>query len=374
MRNCVFTQEMVQHSLISVGNTERILKAIHKARCGKAVSLVYLGGSITEGALAEPRETNCFAFLSAQIFRQQFMSNPALLQYHNAGISGTPSLLGITRCEQDVLQHSPDIVFVEFAVNDSDEMKNKLAYESLIRKLLSSKTHPAVVLIFTRMEKGYTAQPHMQLIGQHYQLGMISVGNAINPELENNHMQWSDYSSDYAHPTTEGHQFIAEMITHYCNTALRTKAEPYIVPEATVFGNDLESLHNIRKDDPCILDTGSFTYSEDRCYSYQNGWVHAENAPNHPAVFGVTGTHMTIAFKQENDNQYGRAEVYVNDQCEVVLPGYSEKGWGNVVTELIAFHQPGKQNIQIKMHEEDCSKKFTLLDIAVADATKKERD
>ena len=129
----VFTQEMVERSLTAVGNTQRLHRAIDKAQKGEAVSIVYLGGSITEGAAAQPRTTKCYAYLSAQLFAEKFMADPGKLQYHNAGISGTPSLLGITRCQQDVLAHQPDIVFVEFAVNDSTDPFGRMAYESLVR-------------------------------------------------------------------------------------------------------------------------------------------------------------------------------------------------------------------------------------------------
>ena len=366
MKISIFTKEMIERSLISTGNTERIHKVISKAKSGKEVSLVYLGGSITEGALAEPRETNCYAYRSAQAFAKRYMKSPSQLRFHNAGISGTPSLLGITRCEQDVLQYEPDIVFIEFAVNDSDEWKNKISYESLIKKLLLSKTEPAVVLIFTRMEKGYTAQPHMSLIGKHYQLGMISVGNAITPEIECGSMNWSDYSSDYAHPTTEGHRFISDLIMHYLLKAENLRPEPHHLPDTAVFGNELAKLENIKAHDSRILDQGSFLFGCAKCYSYHTGWTHTDNSGHMPMRIQAIGAYLLLAFKQENDNCCGRAEVYVNGKATTVLHGHSEKAWGNIVTELIAFEHAGQQDILIKMHDEDRLKKFTFLDIAIA--------
>ena len=57
----LFTDEMVQRSLLSVGNTQRMHKAIEKAKNGEDVTLVYLGGSITEGSAAQPQKTKCYA-------------------------------------------------------------------------------------------------------------------------------------------------------------------------------------------------------------------------------------------------------------------------------------------------------------------------
>lgn len=40
---------MIERSLMNLGNTYRIRKAIEKARAGKEVTLAYIGGSITQG-------------------------------------------------------------------------------------------------------------------------------------------------------------------------------------------------------------------------------------------------------------------------------------------------------------------------------------
>lgn len=53
------------------------------------------------------------------------------VQYVNAGLSGTPSKLGILRLDRDVLAYEPDICFIEFAVNDGTETDYQNAYESI---------------------------------------------------------------------------------------------------------------------------------------------------------------------------------------------------------------------------------------------------
>jgi lysophospholipase L1-like esterase len=214
-----FTREMVEKTFMDTGNTERLHAAITKAKNGETVTIAYLGGSITEGALAQPQPLKCYAYLSAHCFAEKFMPDAAKLNYINAGVSGTPSLLGITRLEQDVLRHNPDIVFVEFAVNDSSDLISQGVYESLLRKLLMSETQPAVILLFTVLSGGYSCQEHMSMLGRHYNLGMISVKDAIWPDIQQGTLAWSDYSPDYAHPTTEGHAFVAELI----DTILRKK-------------------------------------------------------------------------------------------------------------------------------------------------------
>lgn len=364
----VFTQEMVERSLFSLGNTQRLHRAIDKAKNGEKVSIVYLGGSITEGALAVPQATNCYAHRSAQLFAEKFMKDPSQLAYHNAGISGTPSLLGITRCQQDVLSHAPDIVFVEFAVNDSTDETSRMVYESLVRKLLQSETQPAVVLVITLMNSGYSAHVHMKQIGKHYGLGVVSVYDAVQIQIDQGKMQWSDYSTDYAHPTTEGHAFIAELIGHYFDQAAATPAEDYTIPADACYGKALEHLQNLRTGDAAILSEGSFPFGPARCYSYTQGWRRSLTATdNAPLVLELNATCLTLAFKQEKDTACGTAQVLVDGQVAATLPGYADTAWGNVVTQLVPLGDSGAHRIELRMAPGDEGKRFTLLDIGFAE-------
>ena len=363
----VFTQQMVERSLYQIGNTQRLHKAIEKARAGEKVSMVYLGGSITEGAAAEPRATNCYAARSARLFAEKFMADPAQLEYHNAGISGTPSLLGITRCEQDVLAYAPDIVFVEFAVNDATDADAQMAYESLVRKLLQSETQPAVILVLTLMNSGYSAHVHMKQIGKHYDLGVVSVYDAVKPQLDMKLMTWSDYSADYAHPTTEGHAFIAELIGYYFDQAAATEPTEYTVPDEARYAKSLESLQNVRPGGAEIVSEGSFPLTGVSCYSYTKGWRHSSLAESsEPLVLSLTGHTMTVAFKQEKNELCGTAEVWVDGKLAATLPGYAENAWGNVVTQLIPLGENATHAVEIRMAEDSNGKYFSLLDVAYA--------
>lgn len=363
----VFTRTMVERSLLAVGNTERFHKAVEKAQRGERVTIAYLGGSITEGALAQPQPLNCYAYLSARRFAEKYMPDAAQLNYINAGISGTPSLLGITRLEQDVLRHEPDIVFVEFAVNDSGDLISQGVYESLLRKLLNSKTQPAVILLFTVLSGGHSCQEHMAMLGRHYKLGMISVKDAIWPEIQQGTMTWNDYSPDYAHPNTQGHAFLTELIEHYYDQALAMKPEAYVMPRFVRISAQLEGLENIRQGDGRILSTGGFPHAQLTCYTYRQGWWHKGTLDGaEPMRLEVQGSCMTVAFKQMKDTSWGTAEIWVDGERRASLSGYSAEAWGNIHTQLITFSSKGEHTIELRMAEGEEAKIFQLLDLAVA--------
>ncbi len=368
----LFTDEMVQRGLLSIGNTQRLHKAMDKARNGEDVTLVYLGGSITEGAAAQPQKTHCYAALSAKLFAEKFAADESKVHYVNAGISGTPSRLGITRLQQDVLSKSPDVVFIEFAVNDSNDKQSQMVYESLVRRLLQSETSPAVVLIFTLLNSGYSCQPHMSQIGAYYDLGMISVKNALQPEFTAGRMTFQDYSKDYAHPTTQGHAFIARMVGHYFDQAAATAPAPYTLPETPVIGNFCENLVNIRPGAAEIISEGSFPQAVTSCYSYLKGWKHTMFTKTDPMVIEVTGGPLFLVFKQENNAKCGNMEVWVDGVLKKTLNGNSASAWGNPVTEIIGIGNASETHrIELRMAEGDHMKDFSLLDLAYVPSAQK---
>lgn len=354
---------MLERSLVSVGNTEHIQRAIEKAKRGEQVTIAYLGGSITEGAQAQPQATKCYAYLSAQRFADLFMPDPSQLNYVNAGISGTPSVLGITRLEQDVLSKMPDIVFVEFAVNDSNQPLYQGVYESMVRRLIASETQPAVILIFTFTENGYSCQPHMQQVGKHYGLGMVSVRDAVQTQIILGKMKWGDYSGDYTHPNTAGHAFIADAIGYYFEQAAATAAEPYEMPEEARYGKAFETLKNVREGDAAIVSAGSFAYMPDRCYSYDRGWKHLPAAGNEPLTLKLECSRLIIAFKQEKTGR-GACEVWVDGKLVKMLPGSADNAWGNIVTEIIPLgEESAMHTIEFRMAAKDVLRTFTVLDV-----------
>ena len=359
----LFTQEMIERSYVAPGDTTRLRRAIDKAKNGEEVSIVYLGGSITEGSNASPRTTGCYAYLSAQKFAEKFMADKSQLKYHNAGISGTPSLLGVTRSEKDVLAHNPDIVFVEFAVNDGTDPNSRMAYESLVCKLLESESQPAVILIFTLTQNGYNAQEHMQKIGKHYNLGMISVKDAVWPEMQKGTLKWTDYSSDEVHPNSAGHAFMADCIGYYLDQASAVEPAGRPAPRIPFYGRSLAAMQNIRKDDPAIVSMGMFDYGAVNCYSYKQGWRHMSNRNDQgPLTLSLDAAMMTIVYKQETSAICGKAEVWVDGKRKITLNSYSKSAWGNPVTELIVLGK-GVHTVEIRMAENSLTKTFNLLDV-----------
>src|SRR4051812_40437497 len=82
-----------------------------KLAAGAAVTVVFLGGSVTEGGGAEG-----YVARSQRWFDATYGAGRVTVV--NAGIGGTDSDFGEQRFARDVLANRPDLVVIEFAVND----------------------------------------------------------------------------------------------------------------------------------------------------------------------------------------------------------------------------------------------------------------
>ena len=112
-----------------------------KARAGKNLSVAFFGGSLTWGAQAtNPNETSYRALVGKKL-SEAYPS--AHLRFWDAAIGGTGSQLAAFRLERDVLAHKPDLVFLDFTIND-DPYQNPpsasrlAAYESIVRRLVQA--------------------------------------------------------------------------------------------------------------------------------------------------------------------------------------------------------------------------------------------
>lgn len=112
-----------------------------KLELGRTVKIAYFGGSITA--------QNGYRVHSAKYFQQQYPK--AKVQGIHAAIGGTDSNLGAYRLEHDVLVHKPDLVFVEFAVNDGGARPYNIrrSMEGIVRHIWRSLPKTDIVFVYT---------------------------------------------------------------------------------------------------------------------------------------------------------------------------------------------------------------------------------
>ena len=165
------TEDMIKNSIVSKGDISRIVQVMNKAKNGQDICVAFLGGSITQGCNATKFE-ECYASRTYKWFKDTF--NNVNVEYVNAGVGATGSIIGVHRVEEQVLSKNPDIVFIDFAVNDKNTIYDKIAYESLIRRILSTQNPPAIIEVFMTNFDGSNVQEQQIEIGRKYKIPMIS--------------------------------------------------------------------------------------------------------------------------------------------------------------------------------------------------------
>lgn len=341
-------EKMVDRSLLSVGDMTRMSDVFQKAQNGEDITVAYIGGSITEGYNAGT--TEFYAKTCTDLLQGYFPD--ITVTGVNAGISGTPSLLGNLRLERDVLSADPDIVFVEFAVNDGQEADYKNAYESLVRTLLTQEKDIAVVLLFTVLDSGYTCQEHMSKIGANYDLPMISVHDSVYEEIEAGRMTWQDYSNDQSHPNAYGHKFITDFVDNYYQKVLPVVAEN--VGEVSkelpdpVFSAKYMNMHYM---DSATMDGVELDGFEqyDTHGSFHNGWMY-RGTDGGSMKFTVDCSVLEMVFKANNSDKYGTADIYVDGEKVKSVVSNMSDGWNNPVTAyLIDNDSSAEHTVEIRM-------------------------
>ena len=120
-----------------------------RARAGEELSVVFFGGSLTWSANASDPNRTGFRPLVAEWLRIKYPA--ARFRFHDAGLGGTGSMLGIFRLGRDVFPHEPDLVFLDFACNDEGgptALAQSCCYESILRRLVVRGV-PVVQMFFT---------------------------------------------------------------------------------------------------------------------------------------------------------------------------------------------------------------------------------
>ena len=356
---------MLDTSLVSYGNTTLIKDKIAKAQAGEKITLGYLGGSITEGYKVKKDE--CYASLSYNIFKDMFGTGDNV-QYCNAGLSGTPSKLGVLRMERDLLVSKPDIVFLEYAVNDGSDFTYQEAYESIVRTLLEQDI--AVILLFSVTKDDYSAQDYMKEIGAYYDLPMISYCDALRFLFKNDRLTWKEFSNDESHPNAEGHKLVASMIEHYFKTVTeQPDSGEYKLPDEP---NTLLLSYGAKMYEGDALEAdelGGWYQGETDIATFTNGWTHIAGK-SEPIKFTLKGRNVFIIYKEVGSGNYATVEAaYKTDsgtEDSKLVKGVAKGGWGNPqVAQIASSETEQTYEITVSPIAGDEDKAFQILGWAV---------
>ncbi len=198
------------------------------------LTVAYFGGSITEGAGASDY-AHCWAGLTTKWLGEKYPN--CEIKGIQAAIGGTGSTLGVHRFERDVLSYKPDLVFFEFAVNDSfgryDELSNNC--DAVLRKLWNFNPFADIVMIYTvtsqlsgHMAKGGINESRTAFASTAYYYGgipQIDVGEVLRIRTIAEGGDWMKYTCDGCHPNDAGYAIYLDVIKDHLGNILDSAKE-----------------------------------------------------------------------------------------------------------------------------------------------------
>jgi lysophospholipase L1-like esterase len=158
---------------------------------GAEVKIGYLGGSITA--------QNGWRVQTLAHFKKAYPQ--ATFAEINAAIGGTGSDLGVFRVQQDVLSKGPDLLFVEFAVNDggADPQRIIRAMEGIVRQTWKANPKTDICFVYTLTEalspamlegKLQRSASAMEKVADHYGIPTITLGMEVAKLAKAGQLVW----------------------------------------------------------------------------------------------------------------------------------------------------------------------------------------
>lgn len=293
----------------------------------KELTVVYFGGSLTNGYGCTDRNKYSWRARSGQWLKDNFPNADIKTVDTAIGESGT--YLGTYRVQKDVIGSKPDLLFIEYAINDTysgaDATLAGLRFETIVREVRQALPYCDIVTVITT-DRTYAAQSNNLLlyptatghcgIAQAYDLPVVNIGAGLvrniakvenNTTWWTNNTIWSKYFKDGVHPYDNGHEqyylCIKEYLensllnTNYSDLASQKRTIPAVVSEhlldgnrQSVTGDKLQAHFVADKSERAAYNPSTFVSSTSQ--TPHIGYYRVENGGK--ATFTFEGTEFAI--------------------------------------------------------------------------------
>ena len=193
----------------------------------KTINLVFHGHSVPAGYFKTP-DVRTFEAYPFQVLKELKKLYPyAVINVINTSIGGEHSKNGEKRFTADVLTHKPDVLFIDYVLNDKGLGidKAKEAWESMIKQALEKNIK--VILLSPSPHQNYNIMDSDTYLDQHttqivealakkYNIGFVN-SYGLFKKVITSRDSVVNYMSQVNHPNERGHGVIAKGIMEYFN-------------------------------------------------------------------------------------------------------------------------------------------------------------
>ena len=364
----------------------RLKNLMKRAANGESLVIGFLGGSITQGSLSSTPKT-CYAYLVYEWWKKSFPN--AAFSFVNGGIGGTTSHYGGARAWKDVLCYRPDIVTVDFSVNDDANEFFEETYEGTLRRLLAAPSAPAVVVLNNVFyDTGKNAQDYHNRIADHYGIPHVSIKDTVYPDVESGKIVRADITPDNLHPNDKGHRLVADEICKLLDSikaemeeetiagenieGKSTKIEASVLLPAPLTENAYEHSRLIQiQDNEAILDGFLVDPIEKKGMLdiFKNGWTAAHT--NDKISFEIECSCLAVQYRKSVQQPVPKAKAVIDgDEAHaVILDGNFTEDWGDCLYLEPLLHHAEKKVHRIEIivtDAKDIVRPFYLVSLIVS--------
>ena len=364
----------------------RLKNLMKRAANGESLVIGFLGGSITQGSLSSTPKT-CYAYLVYEWWKKSFPN--AAFSFVNGGIGGTTSHYGGARAWKDVLCYRPDIVTVDFSVNDDANEFFEETYEGTLRRLLAAPSAPAVVVLNNVFyDTGKNAQNYHNRIADHYGIPHVSIKDTVYPDVESGKIVRADITPDNLHPNDKGHRLVADEICKLLDSikaemeeetiagenieGKSTKTEASVLLPAPLTENAYEHSRLIQiQDNEAILDGFLVDPIEKKGMLdiFKNGWTAAHT--NDKISFEIECSCLAVQYRKSVQQPVPKAKAVIDgDEAHaVILDGNFTEDWGGCLYLEPLLHHAEKKVHRIEIivtDAKDIVRPFYLVSLIVS--------
>lgn len=321
-------------------NGSYLFNTYNKLKKDNKLTVAFFGGSLTNGygcgLNGDPNGTtddginrNAYSWraLSCNWLKENFPQ--ANITTIDAAIGESGTYLGTFRVQDDIIKLKPDLLFVEYAINDNyfGSTKEQAAsqFETIVREVKEKLPDCDIITVLTtdivQMEKSYngelfeTAQGHNE-IAKKYGLPVVNIGKGLakgiaeeekNSSWWNNSEIWDRYFCDVVHPYSTGHRYYYLCMEEFLENNLLytdfegTTSTRYVMPEVqsdslfdgerkNIYGEDMKDFYVAEGSSNANFNEGIFvTGTSD---TPRKGYY--EIQPSGSITFDFEGTEFTV--------------------------------------------------------------------------------
>ncbi len=346
---------------------------LFKIKSDKKLRVGYFGGSITEGAGSSDHDRTCYRAIITQYLKDKYPECDITEIY--AAIGGTGTSYGMFRMVPDLLCHRPDLVFVEFAVNDyGDNYDNIRAQtETIFRKLLLADANTDIIILFSTSEEvignveaglEFDSRSAQLAAAHRYNVMSIDQGAALHAAIRNSGAKITDFIPDTLHPNDRGYRAMADCIISHLERLLDADTPAALVPHEIP---SPESTHTY--DGATLIPTSELCALECRGFREKN----APDGERFPVYLAADGCDDSFYFEFDGECLgFTWVGGYTSADLLVSIDGGDEirvKSWDHA---LRSFHR--MQNALFAKGLENTHHRATVrLDCTDADAERTEK-